>query len=143
MTKAFAFVACLSALVGAGRVPVFGQAGGGATSPALLSGCEIDLDGNGQRDVVLFLGTGTGRRLVALLNSGNEMKAYVLDRIDDDIPRVLGCKNGSSIKETSAGSGRVRTVKTPGAYVSFAQPEGAERAYVWQGKAFVEVWTAD
>ena len=59
------------------------------------------------------------------------MKACSLHRVTDGIPRILACKKGSVLKETSAGGGRARTFKTPGAYISLAQPEGAAVAYAF------------
>jgi hypothetical protein len=120
----------------------FSQTGSGGPLKYIAS-CELDLNVDGEPDVVLLVETLKGRELIALLRSEKGYKAFLLSK---EVQYVhLSCRFGKSIKETSAGKGekRGRIFKTPGTYIQLGHPEGPSFAYFWNGRGFQEVWTSD
>lgn len=109
-----------------------------------ISSCEIDLNADKRSDIALSIEDTRGTELVVLLATPDGYSTIVLSR-GHSAQTVLGCKFAATVTETVAGPGRPRprTVRTPGTFLTFSQPEGASIAYVWDGKKFIEVFTAD
>lgn len=139
--RCFRWVAATWALCGP-VAPALSQAGVNALQPVIES-CSNDLDGDGQQDLVLRVATGSGFDTIALLRRRDGYRAYLLDRTAEVMK--LTCEVGTSVRSTTAGVGTPveRVFRTPGAFVSLKQPEGAAVSYIWTGKFFLAVWTAD
>jgi hypothetical protein len=108
-----------------------------------LSSCQMDLNNDNELDLVFFVETVKGPKLIALLKTSRGYSSCVVSR---DNPNMnMSCQYGKMVMETSAGKEK-RTAKsfaTPGAYIELKQPEGAAVAYFWNGNGFTEVWTSD
>lgn len=115
-----------------------------ALAPLPVRGeCTADLDGDGADDLALLVEAPEGRELVVLLRRGQGWLALTLAPAARQA--ALSCELGEEVWETSPGRGkRLRRVHpAPGAYLELSGPEGAARAYFWDGATFSEVWTAD
>ncbi len=111
-----------------------------------LAACEIDLTGDGEPDTALYLESGRRQRLVLLVRVPSGLNAYSWFVGEHGEGKLeMTCQRGSVLWETEAGPGarQKREHRTPGAFVELSQPEGGGAAYYWDGKRFVEVWTAD
>ena len=118
-----------------------GQAGIGGPVK-YLSSCEVDLNNDGQSDVVLLVETVRGRELIVLLKTRDAYVVYEFTHLGALM--ILSCKFGRTVTETEAGRKRDgRVHKTPGTYIQLTQPEGASLVYYWNGKGFTGVWTSD
>ena len=118
-----------------------GQAGIGAPV-RYLSSCEVDLNNDGQSDVVLLVETVRGRELIVLLKTRDAYAVYDFPNIGALM--VLSCRFGRTVTETEAGKKPDNRIhKTSGTYIQLTQPEGASLVYYWNGKGFTGVWTSD
>ena len=110
---------------------------------SFVSGCEADLDKDGDQDAALLIHTVSGYELIVIMRSDQGTKSYVLNR--SDAGRRLACKYGTELRETGAGpdKGERRTFKIDGAYITLLQPESSEVAYFWMDGDFKEVWLSD
>src|SRR5437773_1285350 len=66
----------------------------------LLSGCEIDLNGDGQRDMAMSLMTSGTRKVVVLLAKGKSYETFVLTT-GYPAGMVLKCTRGTIVRETT------------------------------------------
>ena len=117
--------------------------GRGNGQPArFLASCEADLTGDKQADLVLLVETVRGTELIALVSTGvGAYSTFVLSR--ERPGGILSCPLGPEVRETRAGRGSGRVIRTPGAYVHLVWPEASSVAYVWSAGKFLEVWTSD
>jgi hypothetical protein len=109
-----------------------------------ISSCELDLNNDGESDVVLLVETLRGRELIVLMKTNAGYDAYEVAKANPSMH--LSCHFGNAVKETDAGKkegDKGRVYKTPGTYIQLSQPEGSAVAYFWNGRGFTEVWTAD
>ena len=107
-----------------------------------ISSCEIDLNKDELSDFVLLAEFISGRRLIVFLaNKKGEFDSYTLSK--DKSGMHLACHFGTDLKETLTGSGKGRTFKTNGTYISLTKPEASSVAFFWTKEKFEEVWTAD
>ncbi len=109
-----------------------------------ISSCELDLNNDGESDVVFLVETLRGRELVILMRTTTGYNAYEIAKVDPS--SHLPFHFGKTVKETAAGKkgkGEGRIFKTPGAYTQLTQPESSAVVYFWNGRGFTEVWTAD
>jgi hypothetical protein len=103
---------------------------------------EVDLDHDTQNDIVLIVRSHDIRRLVIVMRWENQDLAFAY-RLDSN--EKVRFARGRELNETKAGPGRTerKVHRTDGVYLELSQPEGARRAIYWNGKEFVEIWTAD
>ena len=107
-----------------------------------LSSCEVDLNNDGQSDVVLLVETVRGRELIVLLKARDAYAAHNFTNLGASM--MLACKFGRTVTETAAGKKPDNRIhQTPGTYIQLTQPEDASLVYYWNGKGFTEVWTSD
>ncbi len=106
-----------------------------------ISSCELDLNGDQVSDKALLIEGLKGRELIALISKGKSYDTFVVSTGKENM--FLNCKLGSEVKETIAGGGKGRIIKTPGAYLELVKPESSSVTYVWTNKSFKEIWTAD
>ena len=107
-----------------------------------LASCQADLTGDKRPDLVMHVETVRGPELIALVSTGaGTYSTFVLFR--GRAGGLLSCERGSEVRETKAGRGAGRVVKTPGAFVHLTWPEASSVAYVWSTDKFLEVWTSD
>lgn len=106
-----------------------------------ISSCELDLNGDQVSDKAMLVEGLKGRELIALIAKGKSYDAFVVSSGKENM--FLNCKLGSEVKETIAGGGKGRTIKTPGAYLELIKPESSAVAFIWNKKSFQEIWTAD
>ena len=107
-----------------------------------LASCEMDFDDNGLWDVGLLMDTKAGLELVVLMREKKGFQTHKLHLAKSN-SAILQCNIGNSIKETAAGGGKGRTLKTNGAYLKLIWPESSSAAFYWSGKEFKKVFTAD
>lgn len=124
---------------------LFGLSAWGFTGDGMplkfISSCEIDLNGDSKADKAILIEGLAGRELIALIAKKNGYEAFV---VSSGKPHMyLNCKMGAEVKETEAGGGKGKVHKTPGAFLELIKPESSSVAFIWQDKAFKEVWTAD
>ena len=115
----------------------------GSGQPAkFLASCQADLTGDKRADLVLLVETVRGAELIALVSTdAGAYSTFVLSR--DRAGGILSCAFGPEVRETSAGRGSGRVVRTPGAFVLLTWPEASSVAYIWSKDRFLEVWTSD
>lgn len=108
-----------------------------------ISSCELDLNKDEMDDIALLVEAENGRELIILMRNSEGYNAFVISHVGEY--EYLSCYYGDSLEETSAGKGNKETkvYKTPGAYLLLGQPEGASRAFFWNGKGFTQVSTGD
>jgi hypothetical protein len=106
--------------------------------------CCADLDADGREDAALLFSSGRGGQVVALLRRSERYDPHMLMQDIAEGPNVfLFCRQGESVQETrAAGGGRVLPVPA-GRFLELDFHEGSRVAWVWNGAAFEEVWTAD
>ena len=129
-------IAAFVAVIGLNVVPAYG-----ADELNIIAGCNIDLNGDKIKDIAMVVESSGKKRLIVLIDSGNDIRATVLS---SDVGKMeLHCRHDREIVETKSGKSKGNRFPTPGAYLELVQPEGASVAFLWMGKKFREVWTAD
>ena len=123
--------------------PAFAQHFGSGKPIVFVSGCDVDLDKDGDYDSVLFINSERGYELIAIMRLEEGTKSYVLNRSDS--LRYLKCQYGFRIKETNTGNGKKqgKVYEIDREFVSLLKPESSEVAYFWQDGEFKEVWLSD
>jgi hypothetical protein len=108
-----------------------------------ISGCQIDLDKNGETDLALILESSNGSELIVLMRSEGTYKSYLLFEKCDFMN--LSCNYGFDLIETSTGKGKrkERKVKTNGTYLLLSKPESSKIAFYWDNNKFQKIWLAD
>ena len=135
VTTAVALVSALSVAT------AYGQSADGQPVKFHAS-CQVDLTGDKRADLVLLVETVRGPELIALVSTAAAgYSTFVLSR--KPVGGILSCELGPEVRETKAGRGSGRVVRTPGAFVHVTWPESAAVAYVWNMDRFLEVWTSD
>jgi len=117
------------------------QTGAGDGNPIkYISSCEMDFNGDGERDIALLIESSHGRQLIVMIKTNRGYDSFV---VSQDKPEMhLSCHFGATLKESEA-LGTSKVFQTPGTYIQLRQPEGGCVAYFWNGCGFTEVWTGD
>jgi hypothetical protein len=132
----------VSLLIGLIAVNVFSAIDSTTVRPVkLISGCQLDLNGDQIADIAELIETERGRELVMLLRTDSGYTAFTFpDTLSTDFE--LSCVQGELIQGNTDGGEMVER-KTTGSYLILAQPESAAFAYFWNGNTFELVWISD
>jgi len=103
-----------------------------------ISGCEIDLDKNGEADLALLIESSDGCKLIVLMKFNGIYKSYAL--FDNCNMMNLSCKYGFELRETSTGNSKGKIYNTNGTYIVLSQPEGSKMAFFWSKNKFKQIW---
>lgn len=107
----------------------------------VLQKCELDLTNDSKPDLATVVKTQLGQQLIVFVAGKDSYEPIpVTSKVDG---MTLSCVRGDSLSETRTGNTMSRNVKTNGAYILLAQPEGAAVAYYWNNRKFSEIWTRD
>lgn len=130
----------LVVFVGSSAADTAPQAGSGVPLKYIAS-CEIDLDVDGEVDVVMLVETLKGRELIALMRRPSGYDAYIVSRDKPDMH--LSCHFGKYIEARTSRRVKGTVYETPGTYIKLTLPEGSAVAYFWIPGGFKEVWVSD
>ena len=112
-----------------------------------ISSCELDLNKDGQADLVFLIESLAGRELIVNLREDFiKFKAYSLFRAPPGNGMHLSCElNVNEVKETSSSAGNRpgKVHKTNGAVIRLRKPEASETVFYWQKNEFKQVTTID
>lgn len=114
--------------------------GNDARSVKCISSCEIDINQDTLSDIVLEIESSRGIEVLVLMK---KQKGYQYFHITGETRESIftTCKYGKSI---FAKEGKTKKkIKTNGTFIEVWQPEGARRAFIWDGKDFKEYWLSD
>lgn len=108
-----------------------------------ISGCQIDLDKNGELDLAFIIESSNGSELIVLMRKEGRYKSYLLFKECDHMN--LSGNYGFNLVATNAGKGKLekRKVKTNGTYLLLSKPESSKIAFYWDKNKFQQVWLAD
>jgi len=121
----------------------FAQQMGSGKPIAFVSGCDVDLNKDGDADSALLIHSSSGYELIVIMRLKEGTKSYVLNR--SSALRHLTCQYGLQIKETDAGPGKKKgkIYEIDREFITLLQPESSEVAYFWMDGEFKEVWLSD
>lgn len=114
-----------------------------------MNGCQLDMDRDGQQDLVMVLSRGPignpTQALLVLLARGDGYEAHVLSQ--EFGQSLLTCQWGEGITGWSEGMmdevAEKKVFAVNGGYVRLTLPESSSSVFFWQNGKFVRVWTSD